>query len=405
VRIQDWNRSTAVYLSDKRFEICLDGVVGMQFQPPLRDPAHEGFDFGAALGDQVELRAAVDLPSGVGDSSGPDGFVADFTYATGILKVPVMAHENGPRVGRVRYLDLGFFEDQRPTKALEEVVLPCNLRVLRRLRDPRTDKRHYGHVFLLGGSRSMPGAIAMAALGALRAGAGLVTVMLPQGISNRLAPLAPEAMWLPLPTNNDGGFHSEECIKIIRRAAERASALVVGPGMEPDREGRALVGRIVREFSLPVVIDASALQHEVMLSVAARPKDAPPVVLTPHQGEFGRLTIDAPQVYDREVLRSFSERFRAVTLLKGPVTHISDGERVLCSPYGGPVLARGGSGDILAGMIGALVARPGVDPMEGVCRAAVWHGLAGEAMARVRGQQGVRTTELLDYLAPVLREA
>jgi NAD(P)H-hydrate epimerase len=210
-------------------------------------------------------------------------------------------------------------------------------------------------------------------------------------------------MWMPLPTNADGGLMADECVKLIRRNAERADAFVIGPGMDADRETRSLIGRLVREFPVPFVLDASALQHESIVAATARPASAPPVIFTPHQGEFSRLAPDAPTHYDRAVLTDFCQRMRVITLLKGPITHVSDGERVFCSPFGGPALARGGSGDILSGIIGALVARPRADVLQGVCRAALWHGMAGEALARARGQQAVRTTELLDYLSPVLR--
>lgn len=404
VRVSDWGRSTAVYLSDKCFHICLDGVVGMQFQAPLRDPAPDMFEFLDAQGVQIELRAAVDLPSGVGDAGCVPGFTADFTYATGIAKAPLFTPGVRDRVGRIRYLDIGFFDDKRPAGA-EEVLLPANLRPLARLRNPWTDKRSYGHVFILGGSRAMPGAVAMAALAAVRAGAGLVTAMVPQVISNRLAPLVPEAMWLPLPCNNDGFLASDDCIKIIRRNADRATAMVMGPGMDADRETRGLLARLVREYSIPLVLDASALQHEVAVAAAGRPQGTAPVVFTPHLGEFARLLGETSVDYDRKAFMEFCERFRGVTLLKGPVTRVSNGERVLCSLPGGPVLARGGSGDLLAGMIGALVARPGADVMEAVCRAVTWHGLAAEALARAQGQQAVRTTDLLDHLSTTLRSA
>lgn len=404
VRLREWSRPTSVYLSRKFFHICIDGILGMRFQPPLREPCTEICDWAAANASIFDLRVSVDLPSGISDDSVEGAFQADFTYATGIVKAPVLDPVNSKKVGRLRYVDIGFFDDgYKAAKVNEEILRESCVRKLGGLRNPETDKRHHGHVFLLGGSRSMPGALAMSILASIRSGAGLTTALVPANLSMRLAPIAPEAMWVPLPVHHEGNLNGEEALKIIRRNTEKATAFVMGPGMDPDRDNRYLVNRIVREMPLPTVLDAGALQSDVLLAVAGRPADAAPVVLTPHQGEFKRLCGEATGQYDRDLLIDFCRRHRAITVLKGPVTHICDGERVVVSPYGGPVLARGGSGDILAGIIGSLISRPGVNVFEATCRAVAWHGLAAEALARSRGHQAVRTTEVLDYLSPALR--
>ncbi len=362
-----------------RYDLVVDGLFGFQYRPPVTP------DIAALLGavDSVagRLRAAVDLPSA-------DLFRADFTYATGSVKAPVLHSE---RAGRIRYLDLGFFrEPHAPIDATEAVLTAELLEPLRALRPSRSDKRHYGHVFLAGGSRSFPGAILMAAMAAVRSGAGLVSVFVPEALVPAYAARLPEAMWVGCPETPAGGL-ALEGEHLLRERLSRASALVLGPGADRDPETLALFCSLVGSVSVPVVLDADALQPAVV--AAARPS----VVLTPHAGEYRRIAGEQPLVDFAQ------DRPGRVVVLKGPVAQISSGGRVYHSLAGGPVLARGGSGDLLAGMIGTQLAQAPGEPLTAAGRAVLWHGLAADELARARGQVAVATTELLDHLAPALR--
>ncbi len=404
VNVKEWSEGGAGCLAGQPYDVCIEGIVGLGMRLPLREPAGEVLHAVREL--DIGLRAAVDMPAGLGEASADDVFAANFCYATGMAKLPLLHPRNTPFTGRVRLVDIGFFDASAPAgEGGREMLLEKSLRRLGALRPCATDKRSYGHAFLLGGSRTMPGAIAMATMSAVRGGAGLVTTMLPANLSTRLAPLAPEAMWLPLPIDAEGSLQVEETIRTTRRAIERATALLMGPGMDPTRENRQLFARLTRDIPLPLVIDAAAICPEVLQSVAARPAGAAPVVFTPHMGEFARLAGEVEDL-DRleDQLMDFAARYRAVVILKGPVTRICFGRRLVYSPFGGPVLARGGTGDILAGLVTALAARPGADVFESACQAVLWHGLAGEHLARERGQQGVKTTELTDHLSPALRD-
>ena len=357
------------------YSLCLDGIFGFQFRPPVEPRVAAVIERINAA--SIRFRAAVDLPSA-------ELFRADFTYATGIVKTPVLASANA---GRVRYLDLGFFE---PTcvapDALARVLTPALLAPLAALRASQSDKRTYGHVGLVGGSRDFPGAILMAALAALRSGAGLVTAFVPESLAAAFAARAPEVMWVGWPETPAGGLALEGNHLLQGRRA-RLDALVIGPGLGREAETLALVRDIVATSSVPVVLDADALQADIVgAGLAAR-------VLTPHAGEWVRVAGSVPD--------------RAVVVLKGPVTRIQGGGTggpVYFSLAGGPVLARGGSGDLLAGLIGGLLAQTPADPMLAAARGTLWHGLAADALARAHGQTSVMTTQVLDYLGPVLRE-
>ena len=407
-----------------RYDICLDGIFGFQFRPPLDVPTAE-IIAQVNTHPHIKLRAAVDLPSGLGETNATTIFRADFTYATGIVKSPVILEANAAHVGRLRYLDLGFFNNvaglaepglspgsavaavaRVAPPATDFILLPSILQPLAQLRPTQTDKRTYGHLFVVGGSRNYPGAVLMTVQAALRSGVGLLTAFVPESLVPEYAACFPEAMWVGMPQTTSGGI-SPAGVPLLREKLSRATALVIGPGLGTEPETLAAVQAIVRNTNksseaphpdvrntnIPLLLDADALRPEVLDAARGNP-----FIGTPHAGEFKRIAGDAS-------LRDFCRERGAVVVQKGPLTRISAGEAVYFSCYGGPVLARGGSGDLLAGLIGGLLAQGPTDLLLAAARGVVWHGLAADLLARDRGQVAVQTTQLLDYLSPALREA
>ncbi len=363
------------------YDLVLDGVFGYQFRPPLDTATAELLAQVNAL--PIRFRAAVDLPSGLDDAC---AFRADFTYATGIVKTPLLALSNA---GRARYLDLGFFDEPlKPTRHLisdktGRVLTPAVLAPLRALRSPRSDKRTYGHVFIVGGSRSYPGAVLMSVMAAMRSGAGLVTAFVPESLTAAFAARVPEAMWVGWPETPDGGLALEGS-HLLREKIARASSLMIGPGLGREPETLALARDIVAQSAVPLVIDADALQPDIVAAGKA------PRILTPHAGELARIE---PHV-----------GVDAVVVRKGPVTAIHHAGGAYHSFFGGPVLARGGSGDLLAGLTAGLLAQTPADVAGAAQRGVVWHGLAADAWARADGQVATHTTRLLDFLGSALRD-
>ncbi len=360
-----------------RYDLCLDGIFGFQFRPPADAATVALLERVNAL--PIRLRATVDLPSA-------ELFQADFTYATGIVKEPLLA---GTRAGRVRYLDLGFWQGDEP--GASRVLTAAGLAPQAGLRSPQVDKRSLGHVLVLGGSRGYPGAVLMTVLAALRSGAGLVTAFVPESLAPAFAARAPEAMWVGWPESPEGGL-ALEGRHLLQARLPRATAAVIGPGMGREAETLALVTDVVKTVSLPILLDADALQPEIVRAAQA------PLVLTPHAGEFARIAGKAE-------LRAFCRKTGATVILKGPVSRVCDGTVTGHSFFGGPVLARGGSGDLLAGLVGGLLAQTPDDPFLAACRGTVWHGIAADLLARAHGQTAVQTTQLLDFLSAALRES
>ena len=401
VEVISWRADSAESPLEAEYDLCLDGVLGMQFRPPWRPPAEAAIE--QVNGNTgIRFRAAVDLPSGVGDESEALRFRADFTYATGIAKAPLFDRRNAASVGRIRYVDIGFFEG-RTTSGDNPLILHSSvLRPLQRLRDPISDKRSFGHLFVVGGSRTMPGAILMAVRAAVKSGVGLVTAFVPESVAASFAAVMPEAMWVPFPETPMGGL-ALEGFHLLTERLSGATALLMGPGMGNELETGALLDRIVREAARPLVIDADALQPELIDAVRDRSDRDCGVVLTPHEGEWQRIRSCRRGEISLHDLGEFSRDGGVVTVLKGPITTISNGQRIIHSCFGGPVLARGGSGDILSGLVGGMLARPAADPLVASCRAVALQGCAADLLARSRGQTAVRTTEILEFLPAALR--
>ncbi len=389
-------------LLTETYSISLDGLFGMNFRPPFRKPVDE---IVGCLNEEMsaDLRAAVDLPSGLSDSSSKMAIRADFTYMTGSAKCPVFKKEAAAFAGRIRYLDIGFFLRPAARSSSTGVLLPGLLDPLRRLRDPLSHKRGYGRLLLLGGSRRMPGAILMAVLAATRSGVGLLRAAVPESLTASFAAAVPEAMWIPCPETPDGGLGVDSLGAVIE-AARESTAVAIGPGVGVEPETQALLEEFVKAVNVPLIVDADALQRNVLTILAARNEMRGRVVITPHAGEFARISGTAAAEADDDAVLSYAKKTGFVTVLKGPpFTRLSDGTGIAYGLAGGPVLARGGSGDLLTGIMASLVSRAENDVAGAAARAVVWHGLSADALARDRGQEAVRTTQLLDYLGAVLR--
>ena len=372
-------------------EFCLifDGILGQGFHSPL---SAELRTFLRASESLRGLRIAVDLPSGLGDDATGPAFRADLTVSIGCLKRPLLAPKSARFVGRLRVLDIGL-----PLGETEEAcVTATSLTPLRRPRRARSDKRHQGRLLIVGGSDRMPGAVLMNTASALRAGVALVTTCLPESVRAKAAVAYPEAMWRGLRTERNGRLATAN-LKEIRTLLADKDVLLIGSGM--GEKSAKLIGAVATRCSADLVLDADALRP----SVIAASRQAKVRVLLPHAGEFKRLSGRDASV---TAARAYARKTKTVVVLKGPLTCVTDGTRVIHIPFGGPVLARGGSGDLLAGIVASVLARRhelGLTPFDAVVLATTWHARAADWLRETHGEEAVRTTDLLAGLSPVLR--
>jgi len=377
-------------LAAHEFDLIFDGILGQGFRAPLSAELRAFLRTSDALRG---LRIAVDLPSGLGDDATGPAFRADLTVSIGCLKRPLLSPKAAPFIGRLRVLDIGL-----PLGETEEAcVTGTALAPLTRPRRARSDKRHQGRLLIVGGSERMPGAVIMNTAAALSSGAALVTTCLPESIRAKAAVAYPEAMWRGLSTGKDGTLAANN-LKELRPLLADKDAILLGSGMGEKASG--LIRAVASAVTGALVLDADALRPTVI----AATKKVSALVLLPHAGEFKRLSGRPASI---EAARAYARRTKSIVVLKGPLTCVTDGLRVLHVPFGGPVLARGGSGDLLAGIVASVLARRhelALSAFDAVVLATTWHARAADWLRENHGEEAVRTTELLAGLSPVLRD-
>ena len=275
--------------------------------------------------------------------------------------------------------------------------------------DAAGDKDDRGTVLVVGGAVEVPGAVVLAGIGALRAGAGKLQMATCRDVVPQIGVIVPEALVAPLAQSGDGGIAASAADDGVRRGA-KVRALLLGPGMMENADVAPIVRRALDDLQeVPIVLDAAALIALREAREAASGRTHPgTLILTPHAGELATLLgVDKDEVADRarELAEETARTFGAVVVLKGATTYVAcGGERTCCYTAGDVGLATSGSGDTLAGVIAGLVAR-GTPPM----RAAAWgvwrHGAAGNALARRIGRIGFLARELLDEIPRVMQAA
>ena len=265
-------------------------------------------------------------------------------------------------------------------------------------RKPDSHKGDYGKILLLCGSRGYTGAAALAATGALRSGAGLVYLAVPESIYAIEACKVTEAIVLPLP--DEGGTIAMSALPEIRRLLPKMDAVLIGCGLGQSEGTRAVLETVLREFSGPVVVDADGINLLAGHMDILRERHAP-TILTPHAGEFVRIGGDNKADRVSETLR-FAMKYGCILLLKGHETVISDGKETYVNQTGNPGMAVGGSGDVLSGIIVSLLGQ-GIEPLKAAACGAWLHGKAGDICAEEIGQYGMLPTDLVEVLPRLLK--
>ena len=284
------------------------------------------------------------------------------------------------------------------------VLEAAQIRQLLPVRPRFSHKGDYGRVLLVCGSVGFTGAAALAARAALRTGAGLITVATPRQVWPIVAAKLDEPMVVPMAEDKAGRL-SLQAAPALTQLLAKADACLIGPGLGRSEELDALVAALVGGARCPVVLDADGIN--AMAGHIDRLREAAcPLILTPHDGEFLRLSPGAalpPADFDARADRAMTlaRKLSAVVLLKGYRTAITDGKRLYRNETGNPGMATGGSGDVLAGMLVSLLGQ-GLAPLEAAAAAAWLHGAAGDRCAAERGEYGMTPSDLIDAASRLL---
>ncbi len=389
-------------------ELLIDAVVGTGFKPPLRGIA-------AALREMVEPLetpvVAVDLPSGWDADSMEEkaegAFRAD---AVVTFTAPKLAHIFGQLTtavfGGVVVAEIG-----SPAKAVQSGTgltwTGASKSIAEHPRDANSNKGKFGHVLAVGGSYGKAGAPSMMSLAALRTGAGLVTAAVPESILNTVARITPELMMAPLDQGPEGTVSLKNLDgDKLQVLIKKITVLAVGPGLSTEGEASEFARQLVSKTRLPVVIDADALNAFAGRTDLLDGTDRV-MVLTPHPGEMARLaglTVKQVEADRIGLARSFAMKHKLTLVLKGWRTLVAhpDGS-IAVNTTGNPSMAKGGSGDILTGIVAAMLAQFPDDVARAVEAAVYLHGSAGDFAAVAMDVHTVLATDTVTHLTEAFR--
>jgi NAD(P)H-hydrate epimerase len=378
--------------------VAVDALLGTGFSGTPHGAVAEAID---ALNDAGLPIVAADVPSGVAAANGVvegSAIRARATATFAAAKPGLWINPGKAHAGAVRVIDIGIPEGAPIDEPDVALLDDAELLALLPSRQAGWTKFTSGHVLVAGGARGLTGAPSLASEAAQRAGAGYVTACVPASAQPILAQRLLEAMTRALP--EDDGAHTAAGVEAVLELAERGGALVVGPGLGRSDGAFAFARDLVARAGVAVVLDADGLNaHAGDLGALAGRRA--PTILTPHEGELGRLLdVDSSEVQARrlEHVRAAAAQAQAIVVLKGDDTLVAEpGGLVAVSPGATGALATAGTGDVLSGVLAAVLARD-VEPFPAACAGVRLHARAGIHAAHEKGVDGVIARDVIEAL-------
>lgn len=388
-------------------DIVVDCIFGIGFHGKLESQTEEII---RRMNEGSGFRIAVDVPSAVNADTGEVAIAcvnADVTLAISALKPAHVLLPSKKYCGSVEVLDIGISSEAMASvppslSTFEKHELEAWLP----FRADSSHKNDFGHVLVVAGSMNMPGAACLCANAALVTGAGLVTVAFPNSAYPSLAAHTLEAMLCPLPETYDG-FISEESLPILREKLEKATVLVIGPGLGRGPNVQKVVEDLIKSAKCPIVLDADGLNAIVDRTELFKEAHAP-IVITPHPGEMSRIAAIPKTMIEEnriKVAKEFADSCGVTVLLKGPATVVAspDREKRYINQTGNAGLAKGGSGDVLTGVIAAFLAQ-GLEPFEAAGLGAYVHGYAGDLAAELHSRNAMVASDLFEGIKEIYKK-
>lgn len=381
-------------------DVVVDALLGTGLRSDLQGNYLEAVALiNAAPGKVV----AVDIPSGIHGTTGRilgKAVRADMTVTFGLAKLGHVLYPAADYVGRLVIVDIGIPPQLMNAAPGYDFLDERSMAPLVRRRDRQAHKGVFGHCLIVAGSTGKTGAAALAANSAVRTGAGLVTLAVPETLNPILEIKTTEAMTLPLP-DAGSGFLTTQAITAIEKVLPGKSALAIGPGIDRRPAGVTVVQSLIESVALPMVIDADGLNALAEDTTVLHRSKSANIVLTPHPGEMSRLlgsVIPDVAAIRVSVAQEFARSFGVYVILKGARTIIAapDGTAAI-NGSGNPGMATGGMGDVLTGIIIALLGQ-GYGTWDACCLGVYLHGLAGDLVAMEQGEIGMTATDLMERI-------
>ncbi len=385
-------------------DYIIDAIFGTGFEGEPKDLPAEIIGY---INRQEQPVIAVDMPSGLNADNGQhEGavVVADFTYTLALPKYGLYVSPGRELAGLVRVVPIGVPDEVvEKFEIRDELITDEYVMEALPYRKPDGHKGDFGTVFILAGSTGLTGAAILAAKSALRGGCGLAKVGCPRTLLPIIAGGVIEATTLPLPDVAKKGALALRGLGEIKLAVKEHDAAIIGPGIGRHHETLELIRRLVKSIEVPAIIDADGVNalagHLEFLEGTESP-----LVITPHPGEFKRITgISVPEdIHERlKVAREFATHYKIVLVLKGSPTIVADEDGgCYLNQTGNNGMATGGSGDVLSGLIGSFLAQ-GLEPLDAALCAVYIHGFAGDLAATELTERAVIAGDLIDFLPDV----
>ncbi|NIS15727.1 MAG: NAD(P)H-hydrate dehydratase [candidate division Zixibacteria bacterium] len=390
---------------DEETDLIVDAIFGTGFHGDIRSPMDKMVD---KINSYDIPIAAVDCPSGLNTTTGElskSSIIADFTATLAMPKIGHFLYPGVEHVGELTVIDIGI-----PEEVVEEKNLDLNLideAFIDEYLPHHSEGGHKGNLgklFIIAGSEGSTGAACMAANSATRAGIGLCFLGVPESLNDICEVKCTEALTRTLPEVGKKRCFALRGLGKFKQYFEWADAVALGPGIGTHHETKELVKRLISRIKLPTVIDADGLncfEGDTQPLIEAEF----PCVLTPHPGELSRLIDTSLKeiAADRfKYARIAADHLKKVVLLKGAPTFVAEPNgQVYLNPTGNIGMAKGGSGDVLTGLIGTLLAK-GLSPLQAACCGAYLHGMAGDFCRDEIGSMGMIPTDMIDMLPEVL---
>ncbi len=380
-------------------DFTVDAVYGIGFRGELDEEASE---LAKAVNSSGAFVMSVDIPSGAGCDDGSvlgACFNADLTVTFTALKPAHVLYPSMDYCGDIEVADVGIpYELINSFDCVMETTDEFLGKPLMPKRKKSSNKGTFGTLLAIVGSYGMAGAAIMCGKAAQRSGVGLVNMAIPKSIYPIVAGKLIEAVYTPL-DENENGIISAGCVERILSLAEKSNATLIGCGLGHDKDTEKITEELLKISTSPVILDADGINSIIPHIDLLRTSKAP-VILTPHPGEMARLmncSVSEIQHNRADVAVEFARKYHVILVLKGANTLISDGKRLIVNMSGNAGMARGGSGDVLAGIIASLAAQ-GIDPFRAAVCGVYVHGRAGDSAAEKFSAETMLPTDIIDKI-------
>ena len=384
-------------------DFIVDCMFGIGFHGEARAPFDRIFE---TVGESSATVISVDTPSGTNSATGEackNCVKADFTIAISTLKFAHVLPPANAYCGDIETVYIGIPEDCYEEE-YAETITPEFVRGCFTAPDKNANKRDFGHLLNICGSYTMFGAAVISTKAALRCGAGLVKLMTPESAYPLAAAHLTQPIFKPCSENKLGTF-SPDAAKAFDEEKDWADAIVLGCGIGNDDDTEVFCSQILKNAKCPVILDADGINClsrciNIIKDIKA------PLVLTPHPGEMSRLIRKPSAEIQRDrinIAKDFAKENNVVLVLKGANTVVTDGKSVFVNMTGNPAMAQGGSGDMLAGMIGAFTAQ-GISPFDAAKAAVYIHGRCGDEAAERISSRGMTVSDMTELLGVLMSE-